>query len=88
MRDLCAATNTLLILDEVQTGLGRTGKLWACDHDGVVPDIMVIGKGCPAAFTPWLPPVSAKRTGVGISRRPVHPHLYLWRSGSGLPGGA
>ncbi len=36
--------NALLIADEVQTGLGRTGRLIACDYDGVHPDILVLGK--------------------------------------------
>ena len=42
--DLCREHNVLLICDEIQTGLGRTGKFLASDHDGVVPDGLILGK--------------------------------------------
>ena len=43
-KKLCAENNVLMIADEIQTGLGRTGKLFACDHEDVKPDVMVLGK--------------------------------------------
>lgn len=53
--DLCRARNVLLIADEIQTGLGRTGKRWACDYEGVTPDLLIVGK----ALSGGAYPVSA-----------------------------
>ena len=55
VRDLCSRTNVLMVADEIQSGLARTGKTFACDHEDVVPDIYVLGK----ALGGGLYPVSA-----------------------------
>ena len=52
VRALCDARGILLIIDEVQAGLGRTGRLWGIEHFGVVPDIMVLGKGLSGGIYP------------------------------------
>jgi 4-aminobutyrate aminotransferase len=52
LRDLLNRYDVLLIADEVQSGMGRTGKWWACDHEGIVPDIIVLGKGLSAGYAP------------------------------------
>ncbi|MDQ3543757.1 MAG: aminotransferase class III-fold pyridoxal phosphate-dependent enzyme [Actinomycetota bacterium] len=45
IRDLCDTHGIVMVIDEVQTGVGRTGTMWACEHDDVEPDILCIGKG-------------------------------------------
>jgi putrescine aminotransferase len=52
VRELCDETGALMILDEVQAGLGRTGRMWAIDEWYVTPDIMFMGKGMSAAIYP------------------------------------
>ena len=52
VRRICDRKGILLILDEVQTGLGRTGKLWAFEHFNIVPDIVVVGKGLSGGLYP------------------------------------
>jgi acetylornithine/N-succinyldiaminopimelate aminotransferase len=50
LRSLCSEQNILLIVDEVQTGLGRTGKLFAYEHYGIEPDVMTLAKGIGGGF--------------------------------------
>ncbi len=52
VRDLCSKYNVLFIADEVQTGLGRTGKMLCCDHENVKPDILILGKALGGGVLP------------------------------------
>ena len=52
VREWCDRTDTLLIVDEVMTGFGRTGKMFGVEHESVIPDMMVLGKGLSGGYLP------------------------------------
>jgi len=61
LRDWCDSTGTLLILDEVMTGFGRTGKMFACQHEGVVPDFIALAKGITGGYLPLAATLTTAR---------------------------
>jgi ornithine--oxo-acid transaminase len=64
-REICTSHNVLFMADEIQTGLGRTGKLFACEHEGVRPDVVAIGKALSGGFYP-VSAVLASREVLGV----------------------
>ena len=60
LRELCDERHVLMIADEIQTGLGRTGRMFACDHDDVRPDLYILGKALSGGFYPVSAVVSSK----------------------------
>lgn len=75
VRDMCHARGMLLIMDESQTGLGKTGKMWGHQHEDVVPDIMTVSKHLGAGL-----PISAVCTTAEISARAVGNGYFATRS--------
>jgi len=71
VRRICDEHNVLFMADEIQTGLGRTGKLFACDHEGVRPDVMIVGKALSGGFYP-VSAVLASREVLGVFRPGDH----------------
>jgi len=61
-RELCDRFGAMLVFDEIQSGMGRTGKMFACDHDGVAPDLMALGKGFGGGVMPIGACVGTART--------------------------
>ncbi len=70
VRRLCDQYGIILIFDEVQTGFGKTGKWFFCEHDGVTPDVMTIGKGFTGGFIPLGAAVTTARIAEVFRRRP------------------
>jgi ornithine--oxo-acid transaminase len=71
VREICTRHNVLFIADEIQTGLGRTGRLFACDWEGVRPDVLVIGKALSGGFYP-VSAVLSSREVLGVFRPGDH----------------
>jgi ornithine--oxo-acid transaminase len=71
LREICDEHHILLICDEIQSGLGRTGKLFAYEHDGIRPDVCIIGKALSGGFYP-VSAVLASREILGVSHPGDH----------------
>ncbi|HEY5629645.1 MAG TPA: ornithine--oxo-acid transaminase [Candidatus Limnocylindrales bacterium] len=65
VRDLCTERSVLMLADEIQSGLGRTGETFACDHEGVVPDAYILGKALGGGILP-VSAVVANRDVMGV----------------------
>jgi len=82
VRDLTARHDVLLILDEVATGFGRTGTMFACEREGVAPDILCLAKGLTAGYLPMAATLATERIwdaflGAHADRRTFfHGHTY------------
>jgi ornithine--oxo-acid transaminase len=71
VREACTANNVLLIADEIQSGLGRTGRTFACEHFGVVPDVYLLGKALGGGLVP-LSAVVSRQDVLGVLRPGQH----------------
>lgn len=71
LREITRAENVLLIADEIQTGLGRTGRMFACDHEAVVPDVYILGKALGGGVYP-VSAVVASEAILGVFRPGDH----------------
>lgn len=75
LSDWCRANDVFLILDEVMTGFGRTGKMFACQHEDVVPDFIALAKGISGGYLPLAATLTTERVFEGFLA-PEHTFYY------------
>jgi adenosylmethionine-8-amino-7-oxononanoate aminotransferase len=79
LRELCDAHGVLLICDEVATGFGRTGRMFACEHEDVTPDLLCVGKGLTGGYLPLAATLATERIYEGFlgeGKTFFHGHTY------------
>ena len=82
VRELCDRHDVLLILDEVATGFGRTGRMFACEHEGVAPDLLCLAKGITGGYLPLAATLASEQIYEGFLGEPeefrtfFHGHTY------------
>ena len=76
VRELCDKYGILLIFDEVVTGLGQTGTMFACEHEHVVPDILVTGKALTSGYVPGSAVIMRKEIGEKLDQVMLHGHTH------------
>jgi adenosylmethionine-8-amino-7-oxononanoate aminotransferase len=82
VRDLCDQHDVLMIVDEVATGFGRTGRMFACQHEDVAPDLMCLAKGITGGYLPLAATLATERVYEGFLgehedfRTFFHGHTY------------
>jgi len=82
VRELCDEHGALLICDEVAVGFGRTGRMWACEHEAVAPDLLCIAKGITGGYLPLAATLASERIYEGFLgehndfRTLFHGHTY------------
>src|SRR5690606_33352280 len=74
VREKCTQTGTLLVLDEIQTGFGRTGKLWGFENYEIVPDVLLLGKALGGGM-PMGAFISDRTLMAGLAEKPVLGHI-------------
>lgn len=81
LRKLCDKYNALLIFDEVVTGFGQTGKMFACEHTGVTPDILVTGKALTSGYIPGSCVIMRNDIGEAMDKLTLHGHTHSFYPG-------
>ncbi len=76
LREICDKYDALLIFDEIVTGIARTGKMFACEHWGIAPDILVVGKALTGGYIPGSAVIMREDIGNAMDKVVIHGHTH------------